>query len=182
MFMHVNGELSGVPGYVSIKEAADMLGLSPSRVYEYVEDGRLSSVRAAHVILIPVDEVKNFKPGIAGRPRKSMLRWRISPGNNVLLSTSIVVQIRTGSHAQLMTKLDEMRRADRSLFPGTVARFIVQSDTFPGQVEISLIWRSSAMPDAMMREQVLNEFREALADVLDWETAQYNEGHVLMHT
>ena len=71
-----------------------MLGLSPSRVYEYVEDGRLSSVRAAHVILIPLEEVKNFKPKIAGRPRKSVLRWRISPENNVLFSTSIVIQIK----------------------------------------------------------------------------------------
>ena len=67
-----------------------MLGLSPSRVYEYVEDGRLSSVRVAHMILIPVDEIKNFKPGIAGRPRKSLLRWRTSPPNNELLETSIV--------------------------------------------------------------------------------------------
>jgi excisionase family DNA binding protein len=182
MLMHVNGEQSGVPGYLSIKEAADMLGLSPSRIYEYVEDGRLSSVRAAHVILIPMDEVKKFKPGIAGRPRKSMLRWRISPENNVLLSTSIVVQIKTGFHAQLMTKLDEIRQTDRYLFPGTVARFIVKSDTSPEHVEISLIWRSTAMPDATTRNQALSEFREALADVLDWETAQYHEGHVLMHT
>jgi excisionase family DNA binding protein len=82
--MHVNESQSSVPGYVSIKEAAEMLGLSPSRVYEYVEDGRLSSVRAAHVILIPEEEVKRFKPRIAGRPRKSTLRWRISPENNQL--------------------------------------------------------------------------------------------------
>ncbi len=72
--MHVNDGQASVPGYVSIKEAAEILGLSPGRVYEYVEDGRLSSVRAAHVILIPLEEVKNFKPNIAGRPRKSVLR------------------------------------------------------------------------------------------------------------
>src|SRR5258707_3834130 len=99
--MSNNNDQSRVPGYVSIKEAAEMLGLSPSRVYEYVEDGRLSSVRAAHVILIPVEEVKNFKPNIAGRPRKSILRWRISPENNMLLSISIVVQIRSGRQAEL---------------------------------------------------------------------------------
>jgi len=58
--MHVNDGQASVPGYVSIKEAAEMLGLSPSRVYEYVEDGRLSSVRAAHVILIPIGDVENL--------------------------------------------------------------------------------------------------------------------------
>jgi excisionase family DNA binding protein len=180
--MHVNDDQPGVPGYVSIKEAAEMLGLSPSRIYEYVEDGRLSSVRAAHVILIPVEEVKNFKPSIAGRPRKSVLRWRISPENNVLLSTSIVVQIKADSQDLLMKRLEEIKQEDQYLFPGTVARFIVRSETFPGQVEISLIWRSTAMPDEAAREKALADFQQVLADVLDWDTAQYNEGQVLMHT
>lgn len=159
-----------------------MLGLSPSRVYEYVEDGRLSSVRAAHVILIPLEEVKNFKPQIAGRPRKSVLRWRISPENNTLLSTSIVVQIRSDRQAELMKKLEMIRQGDEHLFPGTVARFIVRSETFPNQVEISLIWRSTAMPDDATREKALANFQQALADVLDWSTAQYNHGMVLLHT
>ncbi len=159
-----------------------MLGLSPSRVYEYVEDGRLSSVRAAHVILIPIEEVQNFKPNIAGRPRKSVLRWRISPENNMLLSTSIVVQIRAGHQDQLMNRLEEIRQSEQHLFPGTVARFIVKSETFPEQVEISLVWRNTVMPDEESRKQGLEQFRKALADVLDWNTAQYNDGTVLMHT
>ncbi len=159
-----------------------MLGLSPSRVYEYVEDGRLSSVRAAHVILIPLEEVKIFKPNIAGRPRKSVLRWRISPENNILLSTSIVVQIRADGQAELLKKLEEIRRGDKYLFPGTVARSIVRSETLPGQVEISLTWRTTAMPDNLVREKALADFQQALADVLDWSTAQYNHGTVLLHT
>ena len=159
-----------------------MLGLSPSRVYEYVEDGRLSSVRAAHVILIPIVEVQNFKPNIAGRPRKSVLRWRISPENNMLHSTSIIVQVRANHQAELMKRLEEIRQGDEHLFPGTVARFIIKSETFPGQVEISLIWRSTAMPDEATREKALATFRYSLADVLDWDTAQYNNGTILIHT
>jgi hypothetical protein len=180
--MHVNDGQASVPGYVSIKDAATMLGLSPSRIYEYVEDGRLSSVRAAHVILIPIAEVQNFKPNIAGRPRKSVLRWRISPENNMLLSTSIVVRIRANQHAELLKRLEEIRLDDQYLFPGTVSRFITKSDTFPGQVEISLIWRSTAMPDEGARERSLATFRQSLADVLDWDTAQYNNGTILIHT
>src|SRR5712692_5127346 len=180
--MYVNDGQASVPGYVSIKEAAEMLGLSPSRVYEYVEDGRLSSVRAAHVILIPVEEVKNFKPNIAGRPRKSILRWRISPGNNMLLSTTILVQMRGNHLAELLKRLEEMKEEEQYFFPGTVARFIVKSETVPGQVEISFIWRSTVMPNEQAREQGLEEFRQALADVLDWNTAQYSKGQVLMHT
>jgi excisionase family DNA binding protein len=180
--MHVNDGQASVPGYVSIKEAAEMLGLSPSRVYEYVEDGRLSSVRAAHVILIPIEEVKSFKPNIAGRPRKSVLRWRISPENNMLFATSIVVQIRSDRQAELVKKLEEIRQGEEYLFPGTVARFIVRSETLPSQVEISLIWRSTVMPDELARGKALEAFQQALADVLDWSTAQYNSGQVLLHT
>ncbi len=180
--MHINDSQASVPGYVSIKEAAEILGLSPSRIYEYVEDGRLSSVRAAHVILIPVEEVKSFKPNIAGRPRKSVLRWRLSPENNMLLSTSIMVQIRSNRYTELMKKLEEIRQSDEYLFPGTVSRFIMRSETFPGQLEISLIWRSTAMPDETTREKTLSDFQQSLADVLDWDTAQYNTGVVLLHT
>src|SRR5258708_12145063 len=99
---------SRVPGYVSIKEAATILGLSPSRVYEYVEDGRLSSVRAAHIILIPEKEIEDFKPSISGRPRKSVPRWRISPEDNLLLSTSIQVQLRPQPQDLLLNHLEQI--------------------------------------------------------------------------
>ena len=37
------------------------------------------------------------------------------------------------------------------------------------------------MPDEKMREEVLEALRQVLADVLDWSTAQYKNGRVLMH-
>jgi excisionase family DNA binding protein len=175
--MHADNNPLGVPGYLTIKEASKMLDLSPSRIYEYVEDGRLSCVRAAHVILIPVDEIKNFKPRLAGRPRKSPLRWRISPDNNVLLSTSIIVQIK--DEQRLMQQLERIRQGNLHLFPGTIARFLIK--TFPEQLEILLIWRSTVIPNETTYSKALAEFRLALTDVLDWSTAQYNEGQVLMH-
>ncbi len=38
------------------------------------------------------------------------------------------------------------------------------------------------MPNEEKREQTLEAFRQALDNVLDWETAHYNTGKVLMHT
>jgi hypothetical protein len=58
----------------------------------------------------------------------------------------------------------------------------MRSETIPGQVEISLIWRSTAMPDEVAREKALADFQQTLADVLDWDTAQYNNGTALIHT
>ncbi len=38
------------------------------------------------------------------------------------------------------------------------------------------------MPDDAQREQALSEFQQALADVLEWDTADYDAGKVVMHT
>src|SRR5439155_2072085 len=105
-----------LPGYVSIKEAAKILGISDKRVYEYVDEGRLSSMWAADVIMIPLDEVKQFKRRSSGRPRKSIPSWRISSGDNTQYITSIFVQIRPGQHDNLLQKLEEIRKGGQHLF------------------------------------------------------------------
>jgi excisionase family DNA binding protein len=171
-----------LPDYVSIKEAAKILGISDKRVYEYVDAGRLPSMWAADVIMIPLDEVKKFKRKSSGRPRKSIPTWRISSGDNTQYITSITVQLRPGQQETLLQKLEELKRNGQHIFPGTIARYIVKSETVTGQIEISLIWRYAVMPKEEAREKALEAFRLALIDVVDWNTAQYKSGRVLMHT
>src|SRR5258708_40012288 len=108
-----------LPGYVSIKEAAKILGISDKRVYEYVDEGRLPSMWAADVIMIPLEEVKKFKRRSSGRPRKSVPTWRISSGENTQLMTSIFVQVRSGQQDTLLRKLEEIRNGSERVFPGT---------------------------------------------------------------
>ncbi|MFL5692587.1 MAG: helix-turn-helix domain-containing protein [Ktedonobacteraceae bacterium] len=167
--------------YVSIKQAAEMLGLAYKTVHQYVTEGRIPAVRVVDVILIPVAEVKKFKPNMSGRPRKSVPRWHISPADNTLLATIILVQMRSGQEAKLAERLDEIRRSSEHLFPGTISRYIMERKQYPGQVEIILIWRSSVMPASAKHEQALAAFRQSLDDVLDWSTAQYDEATILMH-
>lgn len=38
------------------------------------------------------------------------------------------------------------------------------------------------MPDEEIYNQWLDEFKQALNDVLDWDTAQYDSGTVIIHT
>jgi excisionase family DNA binding protein len=171
-----------LPGYVSVKEAAKILGISDKRVYEYIDEGRLPSVWAADVIMIPMDEVKKFKRRTSGRPRKSIPAWRISSGENMQFMTSILVRVRSGQQDAFIQKLEEVRREGQHTFPGTVARYIAESETVPGQIQISLIWRGTVMPNEVEQEQSLEALRRTLADVLDWDTAQYNKGKLLMHT
>ena len=171
-----------LPGYVSTKEAARILGISERRVRLYIEMKRLRAVRAADVLLLPLDDVKNFKRKIVGRPRKNTLAWRISSTENTQFMTFISVQMRPQREKQLMQRLEEVKRGEQHVFPGTVARYVVRSESNPRQIELLLIWRSTVMPDEVEREQALEAFRQTLADVLDWNTAQYNTGQILMHT
>jgi excisionase family DNA binding protein len=180
--MRNENERPTIPGYVTIKEAAKLLGVSANRVYTYVEEGRLPSAQAAHVIMIPLEALKDFKSQLSGRPRTTIPTWRISPEENVVLTTSILVRIRTNQYGRLLARLEEMRRERQHLFPGTIARYILERERHPEHIEILLIWRSTAMPDNATYNQWLDEFRQALGDVLDWDTAQYDTGKVIMHT
>ncbi len=159
-----------------------MLGISERRIRLYIEMKRLPAVRAADVLMIPAEDVKNFKRKIVGRPRKSTLAWRTSSVENTQFMTSISVQVKDQQATQLTQNLEEIKRSGEHIFPGTVARYVVKSESVPEQVEIVLIWRSTVMPDQVEREQALEAFRQTLRDVLDWNTAQYHNGEILMHT
>src|SRR5258706_7696188 len=176
--MHNENERPPIPGYVTIKEAAKILGVSANRVYTYVEEGRLPSAQAAHVIMIPLEALKDFKSQLSGRPRTTIPIWRISLEDNALLVTSIVVRIRTNQRARLLTRLEEMRRERQFLFPGTIARYVMEKRRHPEHIEILLIWRDAAMPEEATYNQWLEEFRQALSDVLEWDTAQYDSGRI----
>ncbi len=175
-------DLPDMPGYVSIKEAAKILGLSPNRVYEYVTEGRLPAVRAADVIMILLEDIKAFKRGTSGRSRTSIPKWRFSSGDNTQFMTTITVQVRTGQQEALLKKLEEIKQSSEYLFPGTIARYFTLSEKTLNRVSISLVWRSTVMPDEATRDAALQKFKEALADVLDWNSAQYDTSKVLMHT
>jgi excisionase family DNA binding protein len=66
-------DIPDLPDYIPVEEAAKRLGISKTRIYGYINDGRLRAVRASHTLMIPVQEIENYKRNITGRPRKSTL-------------------------------------------------------------------------------------------------------------
>ena len=48
-------QVPNLDGYISIKEAAKMLQLSYKTVNQYVNEGRIPSLKAAHAYLIHID-------------------------------------------------------------------------------------------------------------------------------
>ena len=52
----------------------------------------------------------------------------------------------------------------------------------PATVNIWLIWKDSEMPEEAIRQQDFAAFKSELADVLDWETAQYKTMDGVIYT
>ncbi len=175
-------DIPSLPGYVSVEEAAKRLNISKTRLYLYVNEGRIRAVKAAHVTVIPLEEIEKYRRNITGRPRKSTPPWRIPPEDNDLYITYIVVQVLPGKMSMLKEKLVEIKQSDSLIFPGTIARYISASEVQPEYIRIELVWRGATVADQSVSEQELEAFRRALSDVLDWKTAQYDSCKMLMNT
>lgn len=175
-------DIPNLPGYVSIREAADMLRVSDKRVYQYVRAGRLSARRVGNILIVPVDEVRNFQPSPSGRVRAKAPSWRAYRSRGSLLLTDIRVSVRVSQEEPLLEKLKAIQKSDRHTFPGTVARYVVKADEVLTGVQILLIWKSTEMPSEAKRAEALASFQAELADVLDWEAAQWSTNEVIIHT
>jgi excisionase family DNA binding protein len=176
--------IPGLPGYVSVKEAAEMLGVSDKRVYQYVMAGRLPARRIGHMLILPVEEVRRFRPQPSGRARTRSPSWRVYRSRGTLLVTDIAVAVRPGCQVRLLEKLRTIQQEDRHLFPGTVARYILKDEheqTFQ-MLRILLVWKDTEMPDEATRQRDLAAFQEELADLLDWSQVQIHTYEALLHT
>lgn len=167
--------------YITVKEAATMLGISVKRVYRYVEEGRLAAFKPGRDYMIPKEAVRQFKLKNAGRPREKTPAWRIFRGA-ALLKIDIRVQVRSGQQERLTEKLHLLCTEQRHTFPGTIQRFIWKDTGTPATIEISLVWKSTEMPDEETRTDALAAFKAELADVLDWDTAQYRTKEGIIYT
>lgn len=175
-------EFPDVPGYVSIKQAAEILGITDKRVYRYIDLGRLPAYKSGGVFLLSEEDVRQFKLNPPGRTRTVPPRWRVyNPRSNVL-ATEIEVPVRAGQQVRLVEKLTEIQRANRHTFPGTIARYIIRGNPQLTSIHLFLIWKDTEMPTESIREQSLKALQDELADVLEWEQAEYSTNEALMHT
>ena len=175
-------EFPNVPGYVSIKQAAEMLGITDKRVYRYIDLGRLPAYKSGGVFLLAEEDVRQFKLNPPGRTRTDPPRWRVyNPRSNVLV-TEIQVSVRAGQQDRLAEKLKEIQQANRHTFPGTIARYIIKGNPDLTSVHLILVWKDTEMPDESTRKQNLKALQEELSDVLIWGQAQYCTNEALIHT
>jgi excisionase family DNA binding protein len=172
-----------IEGYISIAEAAKRIGVHAKTVHNYIEQGRLKTLRVANTVVVLEESVKNFKKkSEGGRPRTHTPIWRRSPDNATFIITAISVRIRKGKQGELTEQLEKMRESKQYLFPGTIARYISEIDEAAGTLEIQLLWKQNEMPDEDDYREMVGAFGEAFAKVLDWSTVKYTSKTVLLHT
>ena len=175
-------EFPDVPGFVSIKQAAEILGITDKRVYRYIDIGRLPAFKSGGVFFLAVEDVRSFKLNPPGRTRNVPPSWRVYNARSRVLVTEIHVSVRAGQQDKLIEKMEEIQKANRHTFPGTIARYIVKGNAALTTVHFFLVWKDTEMPKDAERQQSFNALEEDLADILDWNTAEYNTNDAITYT
>ena len=175
-------EFPDVPGYVSIKQAAEMLGITDKRVYRYIDLGRLPAYKTGGVFLLAEEDVRQFKLNPPGRTRRVPPPWRAYSRRSTVLATEIQVPVRAGQQERLIEKLAEIQETNRHTFSGTIARYLIQGNPQLTSVHLVLVWKDTEMPEASIRERELKALQAELAELLEWEHAHLSTNERLLYS
>lgn len=182
MIENNENEPSSIPGYLSTKQAARLLGVSNHRLYQYVKAGRLPVKRVGKAFMLRIEDVESFKPKPTGRVRTKAPSWREYRSRGNMLAMDIHVPVHPGQQEQLLQKLHAIQQVDRHTFTGTVARYVIKGNETFTTLRILLIWKDIEMPVEASREEDIRAFQKELTDVLDWEKAEYSMNEIIIHT
>jgi excisionase family DNA binding protein len=168
-------------GYLSVREAARRVGVSPRSMYGYLARGKLTAIRVGDVVVVDAEEVAHCQRQGVGRRRERHPLWRVPLALNRQYMTLIRMRVREGEGERLEQRLEEIRAAKKHHLVGTVARSVMRNQHDPTAIQILLVWRQLVMPAEEERQAALAALRADLADLLDWEHATWSESQVLLH-
>lgn len=178
-------QLPRLPGWLSLKEAADLAGRSRGSIRRAIARGDLAARRLQGRILIPLASWQQFVL-TPGSPEPSCTQEPVQnypteePQARILVT--LTVQLRAGQQEALEQRLHEFAEEERHRFPGTLDRLIRQSQSRSDIVLVLLVWDPAIMPPEEEREAMLAALRADLATVLDWKTEERYEQRMLLHT
>lgn len=176
-------ENTGVDNFLTVGEAAQLLGMTYKTTHRHVMKGNLKGTKKGGRYLIPRSSLENFQRSLAGRPRTSVPQWRFSPEGNRLIATSVEAELRAGIPPEHFEEvLERVKRSGSHLFEGTVARYILSDEQQPRRVQFLFFWRETVMPEQASIARSLADLGKALDEVLAWETAHHSTHQVWMHT
>lgn len=173
--------LQSAQEYISIKEAARIMGVSSRSVYDSIQRGKLLTARVGSSLSVSLTSARTYRRTCVGRPRSRVPIWRVPVTRNLQYLWIITARLRQGQQEQLAQRLEEIRLDREHQLPGTVARYIVQDKVHPEQIQFVLIWRQLAMPPDEERAAAIAAFQANLADIIEWETSSTTEGCVVLN-
>lgn len=171
-----------VEGYLTMAQAARVLGVSLRTVYAYTDEGKLEGERVGKRLMVREEAVRAFQRPVPGRIRSHAPAWHLPPAGNCSYVTTMVARVLPGQGERLEELVRAWRREQKHLLPGTAARYVVRGQGQAEEVMIVLVWREAVMPDQECRETGLASLQADLAEVVEWETAVVREGRVLLQT
>jgi excisionase family DNA binding protein len=167
--------------YLSVRDAANLLGVSTRSIYGYVEMGRLNAIRVGASLALPIGDVQRFKRAVTGRPRQRLPQWHEPVVGNRLSMTLIRLRLREGTEKLLTQRVRQIRREQRHQINGTVARYLFIERNDPRNLHVQLLWREQVLPEESEREQAVAAFLAEFDDLLEPEQTRILEGEAIMH-
>src|SRR5258707_15636958 len=133
--------------YLSVQEAASILGASARSVYGYIAKGQLPATRIGERIFVRAQDVSTFERTAPGRQRVLAPAWHIPPQRNRQYVTMITVRVRVGQNEALEDRLGEVQGSSAHRFFGTSARYVVHDQRDPAEIALGVRGRGAVMPD-----------------------------------
>ena len=96
------------PGYVSVKEAAGLLGVKEGKLWYNIRVGKLRAEKIEGRNMIPEPDLMNFQADARGRRRTEPILWRAYRGGSRVYGLQIEVQARTIQREDLQTRIQMM--------------------------------------------------------------------------
>lgn len=177
--------LPTLPGWLSVKQAAQLAGRSVGSIRRAIALGDLPVRRLQGRILISQVFWQQFvlmpqRPGERCRPLPCQTDLAEEPQARVL--TTLTVQLRAGQQEVLEQRLRVFAQEQLHCFPGTLDHLIKLGESRPDTLLVLLVWDASSVPPEETREAMLAALRADLATILDWQTEKRYEQHILLHT
>jgi excisionase family DNA binding protein len=172
---------AGFENIVSVKEAAEMLGISTKEVQRYINNGRLSGKKLEREYIVSKESVLKFQRNKPGRPRRKVPEWNRYRDSKLLI-TEIHATVPADRLEQFREKIEAIRSKQRHTFARSIARYIVEDRANQHNITIWLLWKDTELPGEEQRRRDLDAFKAEMRDVLTWEPEDISEKEGLIYT
>ncbi|SRR5579875_417598 len=172
---------AGFQDIVSVKVAAEMLGISTKEVQRYIHNGRLKGRKLEREYMVSKESVLKFQHQKPGRPRGKVPEWSRYRDSKLLI-TEIHATVPAGRLEQFREKIEAILSEQSHTFARSIARYIVEDRADQHNITIWLLWKDTELPSEEQRRRDLDAFKAEMRGVLTWEPEDISEKEGLIYT